>query len=233
MHVVQLPECYRCPASIIVLANRLIVHNARRFPDKAPLQASRASGHGDANDVRYETFASPDEEAAFIPKDICNRVLNGSECVVLGRTAKLLGRAAAALADAGIEAYVTQRKTDFESPAIGVLTEALRLANARHDRDVLRRLCLAWEQLADTSLELDAVAASAALVGGDFHLRIARETWDALAPGGWLVMESAEREAAELAEHLGERGWSDVDVIEDLSRRPRIVEGRIPTHERN
>ena len=168
MHVVQLPECYRCPASIIVLANRLIVHNARRFPDKAPLQASRAGGHGGANDVRYETFASPDEEAAFIPKDICDRGLNGSECVVLGRTAKLLGRAAAALADAGIEAYVTQRKTDFESPAIGVLTEALRLANARHDRDVLRRLYLAWEQLADTSLELDAVAASAALVGGDF-----------------------------------------------------------------
>ena len=168
LHVVQLPECYRCPASIIVLANRLIVHNARRFPDKTPLQASRADGHRDANGVRCETFASPDEEAAFIPKDICNRGLAGSECVVLGRTAKLLGRAASALADAGIEACVTQRKTDFESPAIGVLTEALRLANARHDRDILRRLCLAWERLADKSLELDAVAASAALVGGDF-----------------------------------------------------------------
>jgi len=168
MHVVQLPECYRCPASIIVLANRLIVHNTRRFPDKTPLQASRASGHGDTNSVRYETFASPDEEAAFIPKDICNRRLNGSECVVLGRTAKLLTRAAAALADAGIEACMTQRKTDFESPAIGVLTEALRLANARHDRDILRRLCLAWERLADESLELDGVAASAALAGGDY-----------------------------------------------------------------
>ena len=56
---------------------------------------------------------------------------------------KLLGHAASALADAGIEACVTQRKTDFESPAMGVLIEALRLANARHDRDILRRLCLA------------------------------------------------------------------------------------------
>ena len=72
-----------------------------------------------------------------------------------------------------------------------------------------------------------------ALLGSGFHERIAHAAWEILEPGGWLVMESAEREAAELAEHLGERGWSDVDVIEDLSRRPRIVEGRIPTHERN
>ena len=67
-----------------------------------------------------------------------------------------------------------------------------------------------------------------ALVGGDFHLRIARETWDALAPGGWLVMESGEEEAADVAGQLGLLGWLDVDVIEDLSARPRIVEGRRP-----
>ncbi len=168
LRVVQLPECYRCPASIIVLANRLIVHNSRRSLDKAPLRAVSAGKHGDANGMRYETFASQDKEAAFIPQDICTRGLNTSECVVLGRTAKLLGRAASALADAGIEAYVTRRKTDFESPAIGVLIEALRLANARHDRDILRRLCLAWERLADKPLESDAVAASAALAGGDY-----------------------------------------------------------------
>ena len=168
LHVVQLPECYRCPASIIALANRLIVHNARRFPDKAPLRAAAAGKHGDANGVRYQTFASPDDEAAFVARDICYRRLNSSECVVLGRTAKLLGRAASALADAGIEACVTQRKTDFESPAIGVLFEALRLANARHDWDILRRLCLAWQRLADESLEPDAVAASSTLTGGDY-----------------------------------------------------------------
>ena len=168
LHVVQLPECYRCPASVIALANRLIVHNTSRFPDKAPLRAASSDEHRDADCVRYETFASPDEEAAFIPRDIRSREIDRSECVVLGRNVKLLRHAASALADAGIEACVTQRKTDFESPAIGVLIEALRLANARHDRDILRRLCLAWERLADESLEPDAVAASAALAGGDF-----------------------------------------------------------------
>ena len=36
---VQLPECYRCPASVVTLANRLITHNAGRVPGKAPIAA--------------------------------------------------------------------------------------------------------------------------------------------------------------------------------------------------
>ena len=212
LHVVQLPECYRCPASIVALANQLIVHNTSRFPDKTPLRAASADEHGDAG-VRYETFASPDEEAAFVPRDICHRGLKRAECVVLGRTAKLLGRAASALADAGIEAYVTQRKTDFESPAIGVLIEALRLANARHDRDVLRRLCLAWERLANAPLELDAVAASAALAGGDYL----RAWADAASPGApRRAAAVVDRVRADLVDSIAfpavvdwflERGW--------------------------
>ena len=91
LHVVQLPECYRCPASVIALANRLIVHNTSRFPDKAPLRAAFADEHGDADCVRYETFASPDD-AAFIPSDIRSRGIDRSECVVRGRNVKLLRR---------------------------------------------------------------------------------------------------------------------------------------------
>ena len=113
LHVVQLPECYRCPASIVALANSLIIHNRSRFPDKTPLRAASVGERGDGSGVRYETFVSPDEEAAFIPRDIRSRCLDGAECVVLGRTAKLLGRAASALAHAGIEACVTRRKTGF------------------------------------------------------------------------------------------------------------------------
>ena len=88
--------------------------------------------------------------------------------MVLGRTSRLVKGVAAALRDAGHDAYLARRKSEFESPAARVLAEALRLANARHDRDVLRRLCLAWEALAGVVLEPDAVAGAAALVGGDF-----------------------------------------------------------------
>lgn len=167
MEVIQLPENYRCPSQIVELANKLIVHNRNRSPDKKPLAAYRPAGLGD-DVVRYGVFDSPGDEVAGVAKDLVSRGLAPSECAVLGRTTKLLEAAAEALRGVGLEAYVGRRKGDFESPVVRVVLHALRLANARHDRDVLRRLCVAWADLSDTVLEVEDVAASATLVGGDF-----------------------------------------------------------------
>lgn len=167
IETVQLPECYRCPPPVVALANRLIVHNAGRTRDKKPI-AARRKAKLDNCVVRYEVFASPEEEAAFVAQDIKRRNLKSADCVVLGRAAKLLERVAETLESAGYEAHLARRKSDFEAPAARVLMGALRLANARHDRDILRRLCLAWEGLAGQPLEAAAVAAEAALNGGDF-----------------------------------------------------------------
>lgn len=167
MEVIQLPECYRCPAPIIELANLLIAHNRVRTPSKKPIIA-RGTADLNSNPVRYGTFASPEAEAAFIPKDIRARGLSPAECVVLGRTAKLINRVADALSKVGYKAYLARRKSEFESAPICVMVNALRLANARHDRDVLRRLCLAWGGLTEQPLEAEAVAAAATLTGGDF-----------------------------------------------------------------
>ncbi len=167
MGVVQLPECYRCPAPIIELANHLIAHNRMRTQGKTPITA-RSTANLNSNPVRYGIFASPEKEAAFIPKDIRARGLRGEECVVLGRSVKLIERAADALRDAGYEAYLARQKSNFESASVCVMVEALRLANGRHDRDILRRLCLAWEKLSGQTLEVDDVIANAALAGGDF-----------------------------------------------------------------
>ena len=167
MEVIQLPECYRCPAPIIEFANLLIAHNRVRTLGKAPITASGTTDLH-SNPVRYGAFASPEAEAEFIPKDIRARGLRATDCVVLGRTAKLIERAADALRDAGYKAYLTRRKSEFESAPVCVMINALRLANARHDRDILRRLCLAWRGLAEQPLEAEAVAAAATLAGGDF-----------------------------------------------------------------
>ena len=166
--VVQFPENYQCPTSIIAFANRLIAHNVGRAQNELALKAPPAAENRDKNVFRCETFESSEQEATFIPRDIQRRKLAAADCVVLGRTAKLLERAASSLTDAGFEASLMQRKTDFETPAFSVLIEALRLANARHDREILRRLCVAWKKLSARTLEADAVAAAAALSGGDF-----------------------------------------------------------------
>ena len=167
MEVLQLPENYRCPKQIIDLANRLIGHNRLRTAGKKPLTTSRPAGI-DEGVIRLRTYDSPDDEAAAVAADIEARRLDPADCAVLARTTKLLDRAAEGLQAAGIDAHVTQRKAEFETPLVRVVFHALRLANLRHDRDVLRRLCVAWDALADQTLELGDVTAAAALVGGDF-----------------------------------------------------------------
>ena len=165
--IVQLPECYRCPPPIVDLANRLIAHNAERDSGKQPISAQSA-GAPRSDVVRYKVLESPEQETAFVAQDMAERELLAAECVVIGRTVKLIERAAAALRRAGFDVHLPQRTREFESPAVETILHALRLANARHDRTILRRLCLAWEALSGTALEPETVAAAAALVGGDF-----------------------------------------------------------------
>ena len=164
---IQLPESYRCPAAIIALANRLISHNKQRFSAKKALSV-HDPGNPYAGAVRYADFPSPGREAAFVAQDIAERGLRPSECVVLGRTNQLIRGAADTLGRAGLEAYLPRKKSEFDSPVLAVLVEALRLANSRHDRVILRRICLAWEGLTGVAIEPSAVGAAAALVGGDF-----------------------------------------------------------------
>lgn len=167
MGLVQLPENYRCPAQIIEIANRLIEHNRRRTAGKKPLAAARPPS-GDGEVIRVVEFDTAAEEAMFVALDIRARRLRPGSCAVLARGTKLLEGAAGALRKAGLEACVAQRKTEFDSAVVRVVFNALRLANARHDRDILRRLCVAWDDLTGALLELDDVAAAAGLVGGDF-----------------------------------------------------------------
>lgn len=167
MGVVQLPENFRCPREIIDLANRLIEHNRLRTPNKQPLTTRRRAG-ADNGVIFVRTHDTPEEEAAAVAADVQSRGLKPAEVAVIARTTKLLNGAAEALREEGLDAHLTQRKTEFETPLVRVVFHALRLANSRHDRDVLRRLCVAWDALTDQNLELGDVTAGAALVGGDF-----------------------------------------------------------------
>lgn len=166
MTVIQLPENYRCPKVIIDLANSLISHNRLRSPDKQPLVAHRSEGTEGV--LWYGTYQSEAEEAAAIPAEIRRRGLRPADCVVIARSAKLLERAAGALRGDGFDAHLTQRKNEFDTPPVKWMYNALRLANARHDRDALRRLCVAWKDLSGEVVEVEDLAAASALVGGDF-----------------------------------------------------------------
>ena len=166
MDVIQLPENFRCPPIAITLANNLIRYNKTRTPGKEPLIAHKPV---EATEVlSTQAFQDEDLEVAAIPETIKAKGWSSDECAVLARSAKVLERAAQALTTQGFVPFLAQRKNQFECASIRWMFSILRLANARHDRELLRRVCVEWEAFTDELLEVEAVEAAATLAGGDF-----------------------------------------------------------------
>ena len=65
-----------------------------------------------------------------------------------------------------------------------------------------------------------------ALVGRGATEAVARAALDALAPGGWLVLEVGDGQAAATATLLDELGYAEVATTADLTGRDRVLEGR-------
>ena len=166
MEVVQLPENFRCPPVIIKLANNLIAYNRTRSTDKKPLFAHKPAEEFPVLKVRV--FDDENKEVAEIPSVIRQAEWAAEDCAVLARSTKLLERAAAAFENSGLTPYLAQRKNEFECASIRWMYAALRLANARHDREFLRRICVAWQAFTEVMIEVEDVAAVAVLNGGDF-----------------------------------------------------------------
>lgn len=160
-------QSYRCPPDIINCANRLIRNNSRQIPkEELVSHCPKELPSGEA--VRYKVFDSLAQDAEFIGKDIFTRRPVVSDCVLLARTNFLLQNAVKKLQEADYPAFLIQKKSEFETPVLGIIVEALRLANLRHDRIVLKRLCRFWHLLTGDMIDSNAVDAEATLIGGDF-----------------------------------------------------------------
>lgn len=167
MTVVQLPENYRCPSDVIDVANKLIAHNLTRSSEKELLRSHKPIG--DKPSIRVGEFASMPDEAKWVAQDIANRPSQErGECAVLARTRKVLDVIVEALNEADVHGYLSARKDEFVSPQLRLLHAMLRLANARQDREQLRRICKAFYSLEGISLDLRDVISAAAAEEGDY-----------------------------------------------------------------
>ncbi|WP_460414612.1 peptide chain release factor N(5)-glutamine methyltransferase [Thermus oshimai] len=74
-----------------------------------------------------------------------------------------------------------------------------------------------------------------ALYAGEEGLSVARplaaEAWQALKPGGYLLLELAPENVHLLAGELRARGWEEVAVLRDLAGRDRYLRARRPPQE--
>jgi len=166
MSIVQLPANYRCPKEVIVLANKLIRNNMERAADKEPLYAVKNSVGQDT--TRVLNFNTMKDELEWVSNDIKEKHINEtSECVILGRTRKLLDQAAQHLDNIGIEAVLAIRKTEFVSAPFRWIHAILRLANGRSDKEQLRRICKAFFELEGIDLQVRDIVADSSRYGGD------------------------------------------------------------------
>lgn len=164
MEIIQLPENYRCPPGIIDTANRLISCNKHRARQKSPLTAHKKED----SEITVRSYRTESEETNAVSEMIIQRGYNPDDCAVIARNSKLLEIAAESLQKREIPYYLPKKKSDFESPSVRFMLAILRLANARHDREYLRRLCIAWEAFTGEIIETENIIAASALKGGDF-----------------------------------------------------------------
>src|SRR6266498_755023 len=180
MEVVQLPENYRCPPAVIEIANNLIRHNIDRSAGKEKLTAHKPSTTD--SQLRVLHFADSDKEAAWVASELKTAPPEiRSESVVLARTKKLLDHFMQECGRQSVPAYFATRKSEFMSPPLVWMHAALRLANARQDREQLRRLCKAFFTLEGNDIRVDDVVAASSFHNGDYlrtwlHIAIAEET---------------------------------------------------------
>ena len=168
LKIIQLPGNYHCPSEVVTCANQLTGFNKGYDVRVHGIESVRGIPTSGVNVVRYMVLENLQQEAEFIGRDIYERRLSPEDCVMLARTNRLIRKIATKIKHTGYEAFVNRQKNDFESPSLGVLMEVLRLANSRHDRVVLQRLCQRWERLTRMVMDPHAVGSVAALVGGDF-----------------------------------------------------------------
>jgi DNA helicase-2/ATP-dependent DNA helicase PcrA len=168
MATIQLPANYRCPPEVIECANKLIRHNMDRSPTKQPIVAMRSTSGGQA--VRVEEFGDEHQEARWVAEDIAvQHAGHTGSCVVLARGKRLIDDVVKSLGERGVPASQSVRKSEFDSRGpVAWLHAALRLANARGDKEQLRRLCKGFYELEGVSLSVPDVAALGDAYGGDY-----------------------------------------------------------------
>lgn len=187
MRVVQLPVNFRCPPEVVALANKLIRHNDDRSLDKASLTSHKQQGEGRTSLKKFDSFL---DEISWLAEHL-SKLPPGerSRCVVLSRRKKLLEEALTRFQQTGVPAHLALRKNEFQSAPFRWLHGMLRLANARHDGEQLRRLARAFAQLEGIRIEPADVRATAAAETQDY-LRV----WLSLA----LARDQVEQATKEL-----------------------------------
>lgn len=139
--LIQLNQNFRCPKEVINAANNLISHNSGREKNKKHLEAMKVIVDNNPH-IYCNDFEDENSEAQAITNIINNIIINNPNdtICVLARTNRLLELAFQVTKKAGIKCEKSKRKADFETPYVLWIFLALKLANHRTDKRLLREI---------------------------------------------------------------------------------------------
>jgi DNA helicase-2/ATP-dependent DNA helicase PcrA len=134
---IQLPENYKCPATVVEVANSLINYSNEHIAGENPLLSIK-SGSSE-NSIKLLQFEDDKHEYSNIARLVENCILGGTQpidIVILARTSSMLSEMHSALKDLSIPSYLQTKGTQFESAPLRLVISALKLALVRFDEDL-------------------------------------------------------------------------------------------------
>ena len=165
MNILNLPENYRCPSSVLKLANKLIANN----PHHDVVESLPSKPEEYDKSIRVMEFDTIEDEAAWIANDIAMRPVKlRQNCVILARTRSALKYVIAALEKHGIHGHLPSRKDKFVNVRMAWLYTVMRLANTSQDDVLLRQICKLFHTLEDVDLIPDRIIFDATINDGNY-----------------------------------------------------------------
>lgn len=166
----QLPTNYRCPATIIAAANKLVQYNKSRTPNKTQLVAAKAKNEfPDDEHIRVFRYANETEETAGLAATIVRSgQATWASTVVLARSRSLLDLLLPCLKDSGVQAVIAQRRDNFLAPEFRWLQSTLRQVVRPLDKTNFIQLVDAYNRMADLKISAKQVVVDAEQQGRDY-----------------------------------------------------------------
>ena len=153
MRLLCLPEDYRCPETVISVANRLIDDNVNDQQGEDTNQRNNVVKLPSKHISLYR-FSNSDEEMEWIARSISSKTMSEREkCVIIASTKIGLSEAVAALKRHSLCGTTDLSKTNFSSIPMQWLLSVLRLAANRSNADELWRVCKTFFDL--TGIDTD------------------------------------------------------------------------------
>ncbi|MCY4492072.1 MAG: ATP-dependent helicase, partial [Thaumarchaeota archaeon] len=165
MNILNLPENYRCPSSVVNMANKLIANNPRH--DVVGSIPSKSEEFDKS--IRVMEFDMIEDEAAWVAKDIAMRPAEFRQnCVILARTRSALKYVIDALEKNDLYGHLSGSKNKFVNDRMAWLYTVMRLANTSQDDMLLRQICKLFHILEGVDLIPDKIISDATINDGNY-----------------------------------------------------------------